>query len=86
MRNYFNAIVKFRDDGTTSREIFKVGEEDVSEDMHVFDYLESENDIPDLLKNGRKDYEVLEMWRGIREEDRKPSPCDPDEFEAFMNG
>ncbi|MAU70855.1 MAG: hypothetical protein CML04_02070 [Pseudozobellia sp.] len=65
-RNYINAIVEFHDDKTQTEVIFKVGKVDLEDDMHVFGYLHSEEDIEELTKEGNKEFRVLQYWTGKR--------------------
>ena len=77
-RNYINPIVQWHDDQTKQHVIFKVGKVDLEDDMHVFGYLKSEDDIEELAENGNEEFKVLEHWKGIRPEDRIAQPFKPD--------
>ena len=82
--NYINAIVQWHEDHIKQHVIFKVGKVNLEDDMHVFGYLKSEDDIEELAENGNQDFKVLEHWKGIRPEDRIAKPCDADELDAFF--
>ena len=83
-RNYINAIVEFHDDGIQTEVIFKVGEIDLEDDMHVFAYLKSEDEIEELIAKGNKEFKVLECWKGLRTEDKLVNPSNLDEWDEFF--
>lgn len=84
-RNYINAIVEFYDDGTQTEVIFKVGEIDYEDDMHVFAYLKSEDEIEELVTRGSSEFKVLEYWKGIRKDDKPLKPYNPEEWDEFFS-
>ena len=84
-RNYINAIVEFYDDGIQTEVIFKVGEIDLEDDMHVFAYLKSEDEIEELITKGNSEFKVLEYWKGIRKNDMPLKPSNPGEWNDFFS-
>ena len=81
-RNYINALVQFKDSEETTEVIFKVGKVDVDDDMHVFAYLKSEEEIGKLE---HPEFKILEHWKGIRLEDKPVNPSNPDEWDEFFS-
>ncbi|WP_136468939.1 hypothetical protein [Flagellimonas onchidii] len=84
-RNYINAIVEFYDDGIQTEVIFKVGEIDHEDDMHVFAYLKSEDEIEELVTRGNSEFKVLEYWRGVRKDVKPLKPYNPKEWDEFFS-
>lgn len=83
-RNYINAIVEFRNDGVQTEVIFKVGDVDFNDDMHVFGYLKTEKEMEDLSKKRNIEFKVLEYWKGKRRNNMSDEPCTSKEWDAFF--
>jgi hypothetical protein len=84
-RNYINAIVEFREDGIQTEVIFKVGNIDLDDDMHVFAYLKSEKQMEELAKNGNTEFKVLQYWKGCKPKTNPDEYWNPDEWDDFFN-
>lgn len=81
-RNYINAIIELKVDGSRIEVIFKVGDVDIDDDMHVFAYLKSEKEIESLE---HPDFKVIEYWKGQRP-NQKSIEFDADDFDNWMRG
>ncbi len=87
MRNYINAIIEFHDSKERTEVIFKMGDIDVDDDTHVFDYIKSESDLEDLMKQGNDEFRVIEFWKGKKEDNFTPpgSASNENFFEDWGN-
>ena len=85
MRNYINALVQFHDLDEPTEVIFKVGEVDLENDMHVFAHLKSEDEIETLKQNGHPQFEIIEYWKGIRPNPFPTPENTEDDWEDFFN-
>lgn len=83
MRNYINALVQFPDLDKPVEVIFKVGTIDLEDDMHVFAYLNTEDEIELFKRNGHPEFQIIEYWKGPRP-NQETFKFDPDDFDDWM--
>ncbi len=81
-RNYINAIIELTEGGSRTEVIFKVGDVDIDDDMHVFAYLKSEKEIESLE---HPEFKVIEHWKG-QKPNQKSVEIDADDFDDWMQG
>ena len=64
MRNYFNAIVIYKSHPDEEVEIiFKVGEVDTLDDIHVDEYVSSQKELEIIKKHGHPDFTLVKYWK-----------------------
>ncbi|MEM8999831.1 MAG: hypothetical protein AAGB24_06165 [Bacteroidota bacterium] len=81
-RNYINAIIELTEGGSRTEVIFKVGDVDIDDDVHVFAHLKSEKEI-EFLEH--PNFKVIEFWKGKRL-NQKRLEFDADDFDDWMRG
>lgn len=64
MRNYFNAIVIYKNRPDEEVEIiFKVGEVDTLDDIHVDEYVGSQKELETIKTQGHPDFTLVKYWK-----------------------